>query len=74
MGDDRGPDGDRRGWIRAGKNPVRGLAVPYECMADDLPPVAQTKVHEGVRRAEVMAVLAFLGMDQLPFHVASGRT
>ena len=60
---------DDRGGIGAGEDPVRGLAVPDQGMADDLHAVGDGEVHEGVRAGEVVAVPSLAGMDQLPLHV-----
>src|SRR5947207_13452524 len=67
----RGGGGRGIDWrrIRPGEDPVRRLAVPHERVPDELHVVAQTKVHEGIGRREVVTVLAFARMNHLPLEI-----
>src|SRR5881394_4290222 len=68
-GNGRGVGRGRRRRIRSGKHPVRRLAVPHERVSDDIHLVAHVEGHEGVRRAEIVAVRTLAWMAALPLQV-----
>src|SRR6185436_4238450 len=60
-------------WIRPRENPIGCLAVPHQRVPYDVHLVAQTEVHEGVRRAELVALSPFTRMNELPLRVIFRR-